>query len=66
MNKRPYEEDQNIEQFDFIYSDSKNTEYDLESLFERLVNIKQQLNGVKALLSDKDITDWNRFEGNEC
>ena len=61
MNKRPYEEDHNTEQFDFIYSESKNTD-DLESSFERLMNIKQQLNEVKALLSDKDITDWNRLE----
>ncbi len=64
MNKRPYE-DNDIEQsegrFDFIYSDSKNTE-DLSDLFEKLVIIKQQLNEVKALLSDKDIADWNRLE----
>ena len=35
---------------------------DLSSLLERLTTIKQQLNDVKSLLSDKDITEWNRFE----
>lgn len=35
---------------------------DSASLLEKLTAIKQELNDVKSLLSDKDIIDWNRFE----
>jgi hypothetical protein len=34
---------------------------DVSSLLANLAAIKQQLNDVKSLLSDKDIADWNRF-----
>jgi hypothetical protein len=62
-NKRSYEDndiEQRERQFDFIYSD--NEDENLSGLFEKLIPIKQQLNDVKALLSDKDIADWNRLE----
>ena len=34
----------------------------LSDLLEKLYAMKQQLNEVKSLLSDKDIAEWNRFE----
>jgi hypothetical protein len=51
-------------QFDFDNNDNNNNteNEDISSLLEKLIPIKQQLNDVKSLLSDKDITDWNRLE----
>ncbi len=46
--------------FDFHHNDDPVDE-DVSVLFEKLVAIKQQLNDVKSLLSDKDIADWNRL-----
>ncbi|CAF4829686.1 unnamed protein product, partial [Rotaria socialis] len=45
--------------FDFFENNSIGNA-DVSSLLEKLTTIKQQLNDVKSLLSDKDIIDWNR------
>ncbi|CAF0952969.1 unnamed protein product [Rotaria magnacalcarata] len=45
--------------FDFVANNSIGNA-DVSSLLEKLTTIKQQLNDVKSLLSDKDIIDWNR------
>ncbi|CAF1359262.1 unnamed protein product [Rotaria sordida] len=45
--------------FDFVENNSIEND-DISSLLENLITIKQQLNDVKSLLSDKDIIDWNR------
>lgn len=44
-----------------IFSSSIETD-DESLLMKKLSTMKQQLNNVKSLLSDKDIVDWNRFE----
>jgi len=66
--KRPYEYEysddvkrrERIQQFEirFDFNDNNIEDEDLSTL----VSIKQQLNDVKSLLSDKDIADWNRLE----
>jgi hypothetical protein len=49
-----------LQQFEirFDFNNSNAEDGDISSL----VSIKQQLNNVKSLLSDKDIADWNRLE----
>jgi len=49
-----------IQQFEIRFDFNHNTEN--EDISSSLVSIKQQLNDVKSLLSDKDIADWNRLE----
>ncbi|CAF3816431.1 unnamed protein product [Rotaria sp. Silwood1] len=45
--------------FDFVENNSIGND-NVSCLLEKLTTIKQQLNDVKSLLSDKDIIDWNR------
>jgi hypothetical protein len=54
-----------VQQMEIRFDFNNNTEdedEDVSSLLEKLVSIKQQLNEVKSLLSDKDIADWNKLE----
>ncbi|CAF1271805.1 unnamed protein product [Adineta steineri] len=46
--------------FDFVVENNNIEDEDISNFLEKLVEIKQQLNHTKSLLSDKDITDWNR------
>lgn len=63
----PYEEENlsndSEKRFDFVkQSNVDNDERDSsKEIFEKLIQMKQELNAVKSLLSDKDIADWNRF-----
>jgi len=63
----PYEEENlsndSEKRFDFVkQSNVDNDERgSAKEIFEKLIQMKQELNAVKSLLSDKDIADWNRF-----
>ncbi|CAF1367938.1 unnamed protein product [Adineta ricciae] len=46
--------------FDFLVENDDVKDGNLSDLLEKLYAMKQQLNEVKSLLSDKDIAEWNR------
>ena len=47
--------------YDFTKADDHEIRSASSSALAQLATIKQQLNDVKALLSDKDISQWNRL-----